>query len=58
MIEKEYYYEFSEDDPGDIVEALNEDKGYYMYEVKEGFGILIWIDYNGIRIKITEQDER
>lgn len=48
----EYHYSFDDDTPGDIVEALNEDKSIILWDLKpDGSGVMIKIDYNGITIK-------
>ena len=48
----EYYYSFDDDTPGDIVEALNEDKSVILYDLNsDGSGVMIKIDYRGIHIK-------
>jgi len=47
-----YYYSFDDDTPGDIVEALNEDKSIILWDLNpDGSGVMIKIDYNGIEIK-------
>jgi len=46
------YYKFGDDDPGSIVEALNEDKSVILYDLNsDGSGIMIKLDYRGIHIK-------
>ena len=48
----DYYYKFDDDTPGDIVEALNEDKSIILWDLKpDGSGVMIKIDYNGLHIK-------
>lgn len=48
----DYYYKFDDDTPGDIVEALNEDKSIILYDLNsDGSGIMIKIDYLGLHIK-------
>ena len=48
----EYHYSFDDDTPGDIVEALNEDKSIVLYDLNsDGSGVMIRIDYLGITIK-------
>jgi len=48
----EFNYRFGDDDPGDIVEALNEEKDLYLYELNEdGSGVMIMININGLHIK-------
>lgn len=49
---QEYYYSFDDDTPGDIVEALNEDKSIILWDINEdGSGVMIKIDYKGLHIK-------
>jgi len=51
----EFNYRFGDDDPGDIVEALNEEKDLYLYEINEdGSGVMIKININGLHIKKVE----
>ena len=51
----EFNYRFGDDDPGDIVEALNEEKDLYLYELNEdGSGVMIMININGLHIKKVE----
>jgi hypothetical protein len=46
------YYKFGVDDPGDIVEALNEDKSIILWDINaDGSGVMIKIDYNGLQLK-------
>lgn len=54
MKETEYHYEFTDDDPGNIVEALNTDREYMLYEIDSNSqrGIVIIIDPLGIKVKI------
>jgi len=48
----EYQYTFGDDDAGSIVEALNEEKDLYLYELNEdGSGVMIMININGLHIK-------
>jgi hypothetical protein len=48
----EFNYRFGDDDPGDIVEALNNDKSVILYDLNsDGSGVMIRIDYLGITIK-------
>jgi len=48
----EYHYSFDDDTPGDIVEALNEDKSIILWDLDtSGSGVMIKIDYRGITIK-------
>lgn len=48
----DYYYSFDDDTPGDIVEALNEDKSIILYDLNsDGSGIMIKLDYLGLHIK-------
>ena len=55
----EIIYKFGDDDPGDIVEALNEEKDLYLYELNEdGSGIIIKININGLHIKQVEKNGR
>jgi len=55
----ELYYKFGDDDPGDIVEALNNDKSIILYELNEdGSGVMIRMDYNGLHIKKVKNDEQ
>ena len=55
----EIIYRFGDDDPGDIVEALNEEKDLYLYELNEdGSGIIVKININGLHIKQVEQNGR
>ena len=55
----EIIYKFGDDDPGDIVEALNEEKDVYLYELNEdGSGIIIKININGLHIKQVEKNGR
>jgi hypothetical protein len=50
--DSEYYYSFDDDTPGDIVEALNEDKSIILYDLNsDGSGVMIKIDYLGLHIK-------
>lgn len=44
-----YRYDFEDDNPGDIVEALNNDLSYTMWDLDQG--LCIKIDYTGISIK-------
>jgi len=54
----EYYYDFDDDTPGDIVEALNEDKSIILYDLNsDGSGIMIKIDYLGLHIKKVKNDD-
>lgn len=49
---QEYYYSFDDDTPGDIVEALNEDKSIILWDINvDGSGVMIKIDYKGLHIK-------
>ena len=51
----EFNYRFGDDDPGDIVEALNNDKSVILYELNpDGSGVMIRIDYLGINIKTVK----
>ena len=51
----EYYYSFDDDTPGDIVEALNNDKSIILWDINEdGSGVMIKIDYKGLHIKKAE----
>ena len=51
----EYYYSFDDDTPGDIVEALNEDKSIILWDINEdGSGVMIKLDYKGLHIKKVE----
>jgi hypothetical protein len=51
----EYHYSFDDDTPGDIVEALNEDKSIILWDIDaSGSGVMIKIDYRGITIKKEE----
>ena len=51
----EYQYKFGDDDAGSIVEALNEEKDLYLYELNEdGSGVMIMININGLHIKKVE----
>ena len=51
----EYQYTFGDDDAGSIVEALNEEKDLYLYELNEdGSGVMIMININGLHIKKVE----
>ena len=53
-----YYYSFDDDTPGDIVEALNEDKSIILWDLdSSGFGVMIKIDYRGINIKQVKNDD-
>ena len=55
----EIIYKFGDDDPGDIVEALNEEKDLYLYELNEdGSGIIVKININGLHIKQVEKNGR
>lgn len=54
MKETVYHYSFTDDNPGDIVEALNTDREYMMYELDDSGGIIIVIKPTGIDIKIIE----
>ena len=54
----EINYRFGDDDAGSIVEALNEDKSVILYDLNpDGSGIMIKIDYWGITIKESKNDE-
>ena len=52
MNETEHRYTFEEDDPANIVKALQEDLSYTMWDVNENNGLCIKLDYTGIQIKI------
>ncbi len=55
----EYNYSFDDDTPGDIVEALNNDKSIILYDLNsDGSGVMIKIDYLGITIKERKNDEQ
>lgn len=55
----EIIYKFGDDDPGDIVEALNEEKDLYLYELNEdGSGVIVKININGLHIKQVEKNGR
>lgn len=55
MIETVYELPFSDDDPGNIVEALNTDREYMMYEMDHDSGIIVVIDPSfGIKVKIID----
>jgi hypothetical protein len=54
----DYYYSFDDDTPGDIVEALNEDKSIILYDLNpDGSGTMIKIDYRGLHIKNVKHDD-
>jgi hypothetical protein len=54
----DYYYSFDDDTPGDIVEALNEDKSIILYDLNsDGSGTMIKIDYRGLHIKNVKNDD-
>jgi len=54
----QYYYSFDDDTPGDIVEALNEDKSIILYDLNsDGSGMMIRIDYLGLTIKNVKNDD-
>lgn len=58
MSEIVYELPFSDDDPGNIVEALNTDREYMMYEMDHTGGIVIVIDPSyGIKVKIVDATE-
>ena len=53
----DYYYDFDDDTPGDIVEALNEDKSIILWDLdSSGSGVMIRIDYKGIHIKQVQNE--
>lgn len=54
-MEIEYEYRFNDDNPGDIVEALNTDTEYSMWELGDDGGIFILIQPTGIKVKIINQ---
>lgn len=55
---QEYYYSFDDDTPGDIVEALNEDKSIILWDINvDGSGVMIKIDYKGLHIKQVKNGE-
>lgn len=55
---QEYYYSFDDDTPGDIVEALNEDKSIILWDINvDGSGVMIKIDYKGLHIKQVQNGE-
>lgn len=54
MKEIEYHYTFDDDNPGDIVEALNTDREYSMWEMDDDGGIFILIKPTGISVKIIK----
>lgn len=58
MQEVEYEFLFNDDHPGDIVEALNNDKEYLMWETDPltGEGIAILIQPDRIKIKILQNE--
>ena len=49
----EIYFSFEDDDPGNLVEALNTDRSLIIWGQDDlsGRDIMIKIDYNGIHIK-------
>ena len=53
-METEYHLAFNDDDPGNIVEALNTDKEYMLYELTDNRGIIVVIDPMGIKVKIID----
>ena len=50
--ETEYKLYYDDDDPGNIVEALNTDKQYMMYEIDGDKGIIVVIHPEYINVKI------
>ena len=53
--EIEYRYIFEEDDPANVIHALQEDLSYTMWDVNENKGLCIKLDYTGIQIKIINK---
>ena len=53
---REYFYQFGEDDPGNVVEALNTDRSLVLWDMDEGgTGMMLRISYEGIEIKIKDE---
>ena len=57
-METEYKLYYSDDDPGNIVEALNNDLSYTMYEVSEDKAMIVMIHPEYINVKIVENAEQ
>ena len=57
MKELEYQINYDDDDPGNIVEALNTDRSYTLYEVdpETGRGAIVMIHPEYIKVKIINK---
>ena len=51
-IETEYQIWYDDDDPGNIVEALDRDLSYTLYEIEDGRGCIVQIHPEYIKVKI------
>ena len=55
MKETEYTLRYAEDDPGNIVEALNNDLSYTMWEMDDDTAMMVMIHPEYIRVKIINK---